>query len=530
MKLSEHINEIALLGTEKRSVDKRILPAEILSVLDDKNIKNNESEFLETLCLVYYYTSAGQENPEYISIDNTQPTLETKAVANIDLQEAFRLLNNIKHFPVLRLLESWLDIMIKQQLLVHPTLIVPLLKLAKKTNKSLKSKVRQVIGEKGLNILPFFPAVNYEIEDGEDMNIWEEGKAKERIAFLITLRDTDVYKAQDLIKSSWESESIRDKKSILSVIRDTYKTTDKIFLEECLATEFAYQKKEKKTVQSCRAIIVETLLSSLESELTLLTVEQLKAYVKKGKSNVLSKLTHKSKNKLVIPEIEDEFWNANVMHEAYGYEKTNADITLFESDQQYWLSMFIKVLPIDAWSQILDLSESHVIKYFLTHKEYMQNAYGEVACVFTEVLMYNAKKFKNENVAAALLPLIEEKDQLELLQYLSGEKWEAFILENELYMSKDFLDSNPQHKNWTLSFSKNIIQKIFSRLEGVNQILDPKLGMIAANYIHPYSNEVVEECNRASTRLWDSLTWRNHFFVPVNTALKFRKHLEPYKQ
>lgn|GEM_PF-4005813 len=532
MKFDQHIKEVALLGTNKRKIDSEKLPGTIANVIAEDG---HESKLLAAIAIDLYYKKAGTLPQLYQGEIQGTPIKEDNAIAPAALADLLNAITLVEGPVSTQLLTEWCEALIQNNWLVPVQQVIPLMNAGKRLVKANKNKVVQVIGKKGTWVIQQTEEYQkeYLVKAAIVENVWEEGTTNDRFDFFLEQRKENPKFALELLQNTWDTESIQVKGKFLRGIQTTATKTDISFLEALYRKEFKYSAKEKVKQVACRRIIAETLLALPDSDLHKHTTNQLQQYLQlpEGK-NLFKKLLSANTPKLVLPEKADDFWNPLLMKGVFGFEEKNIDIGLFKTDALYWFSCFVQVIPIDAWSQLMGLSDQECLKYFIGNETFLYNVKGEQFSCLVPGLRRLAIDNKDIRIANALLNLKHLEKDPKLLAILTPEQWETHVIYNELFYDGTVLRSCalPYGQEWSQNFSKKLVMAILKKLRTQSSIYDYQIGQYAAMRFNEDSIQMLEKMNETETSsLKSSNWWERHFYSPIIEATKIKSTLKNYR-
>jgi hypothetical protein len=153
-----------------------------------------------------------------------------------------------------KLLNSWLDVLVKNKWIVSPEVVLKLLELGNSFSKGIKLKIVKVIGNKGNMILPMFSGYNGVSSLNSDQ-VWLEGSTSDRKELLDSLLEKQPERAIALLQSTWAQESVTNKRFFIELLSERKSEATIQFAETLYDNEFSYREKEKKTEKECRRIL-----------------------------------------------------------------------------------------------------------------------------------------------------------------------------------------------------------------------------------------------------------------------------------
>lgn len=524
----EYLVEIALLGTEKKTLDTTLLPPEIQEAMS-KSFADPEQTFLEAAVLSRYYQEAGKQ-PERI-IGELDETIieETRIIAPTKFKEVFNLLDNVHYRLKEKFINLWLDSLIRKELIIESDSIIQLLKTGNSLSESTKIKIIQVIGNKGNWLLQFQRDFQYDVVSKNE-KIWSEGNSVERKNYFTRLLAKNPEQSIALLKSTWEQESLVNKRGYLELIKKINHPAIIDFARFLYETEFKFNAKEKKTEKECRKIVAEILLSSKDTQLHQTTIKYLNNYfTSEKKKGLLGFVSTKMQTEYLLPEESDaDFWNSTNMEQAYGFEVKDYDISLFKNQNQYWLSCFLETVSAEAWLNDHISNYSGFINCFIDSDNFVIKIKGESYSIFLNTIINNACTYSNKQLALSLLSRISTTDAIPLLKHITPEEYEQFVRKNKYFHDAEILENGPYNleESWSQSFSDYILTSIFElSMQSSNHNLNG-LGIAIAQFINTSSNILLQKLNEKAIGSNFYHQWSTNIYEPVNISLQIRKTIE----
>jgi len=466
--------------------------------------------------------------PQKLEIEiNEAPIHENLAIAPYKFKKAFELVESLHVKLKESLYNFWLNKLISGNYIVQPETLIQLLFSANGFSKETKSKITRVIGNKGNWILSLNPVLQYGQITNND-NVWTEGNTNDRKIFLIKTLDKDPEEAINLLKATWETEPLVNKKSFLEILKD-YKDLSIIgFADTLYRGEFAFKAKEKKTEKECRKVLAEILLGFEETLLYQETVSKLNSYFNVDKKKGLLGFGSKSQVSYQLPETEDSrFWNPANMEQTYGFETKNYDIALFNNINQYWLSCFLSIFPVDVWLPNFQGSYQAFLSCFISSEEFKINESGEMKSVFFNTILENAIKFRDNALSVALLPTISPINAVHLLKNLKPDEYEQYVKKNKLFADENILANGPYSlsKSWSFAFCNYIITNVYEMAMQGNTYYLSGLGIVISQFVHIDVVNLLEEYTARARYTPYSQNWENNVYNPISKVIQIKKLL-----
>jgi hypothetical protein len=527
----QQLLEIALLGTEKKPLDITVLPPDIGEFLTTRHHDDPEAKFLEAAALGYYYRAAGKMPEKFTGEWDDTVIEESRDLAPSSLQDIFSKLETVDYHLRENLLNLWLDVLIEKQYIISPELITKLLSAGNNFSHQTKSKIIQVIGNKGAWVLSYSNELNYKQPVAQD-HVWLEGNTSDRKNLFAAWRKSDPSQSIQMLRSTWQEESVVTKKAFLEIIRDSATLSDLSFAEELYENEFKYQPREKKTEKDCRKILADILLKHSETKLFTATAATLVNYLGKSrKKGIVGLVTGKEQTTFMLPETADDgFWNVQTMEQVYGFETKNYDIAIYANVNQLWLALLLEVLPMNFWTGQFDGGHEDVLACFLDHGKFQTTINGNAVPVFLGSFYNNARFHQDTELASLLVKRVTAHASIPLLKYLRQEDYESYVKKNNYYADYDVLLNGPfdHHHSWSLTFSRQLLSHVYEQAIQNNQA-SLMTGKVIAQFIHRgVYPDVIQHNNRAKDHV-NYNTWNKNIFEPVHSALEIRALIDSHK-
>lgn len=527
--IMDSLRETALLGTEKKPLDVLALPESIKTLMHEHAQPDSELQFLKANAYLSFYQQAGATPRPYTGPWDETTIEEQKPVGAEALLQLYGKFDLVDYQIRERVLNLWLTVLIDAGRIVSPTQIVDLIQQGKNFSNQTKSKIVQVIGNKGIWTLQYDRSLNYSIPMANDY-AWNEGSSQERKQVFSSLRKTDADASIRLLRSTWPTEPVVTKKAFLEIIQQTSVASDLPFIGELYADEFTYQPKEKKTDKECRRICASILLKYPDTDLYKQTAKGLEPYFTKGKKGIIGLVTGKEKISFDLPDVEDDFWNARVMEQRYGFETKGYDIARFSTVIQHWLSGLLEYLPLQFWVDSFGSDRRRTIQYWLNNDRYKTKVSGQSISIFEPALIAQAKNFNDADAAAVLADILDRAESIQLLQYMHRDAFESHIIKSKLFDDPEVLANGPFdiHHSWSFAFSEKIISNALD-LANLGKA-SAALGKVMAQYAHEDSIDILYKYNEKARETTGYHQWNINIFQISQPALEIRKKINTYKK
>ena len=441
MDVWEEAVKIALLGTERQSLSPEILPLPVQSLFSKLSPADPEESFLKTAALLLNFTQAGSNLP-VLQVNLPQPAgLEEKSVCSPKAVQTLAAILE-EEFPTLILV--WLQHCIQAQQLVREDYVPVLLDEGKK-NIKLRSLIKEVIGNRGKWLAGFNN--NWQYVSLPETEIWEQGKPEERKQLLLQIRQENPVKARELLAGTWKEENANSRAELLSLLEENLSMADEPWLRE------AQTDKSQKVKDA-----VINLLSQLpESEWVQELWQEVKTWVILKISKSFIAFT-KEDLEVKIPETFPAVLKKKGIQEL----SNNKNI----SDQDYWLSQVLALIPPAFWEKHLEANPEKVLQLFTKNKLLQKNIPALISATIRfkdaewakvwldeKLPEYDGVKLSDYLQVNQLLNLVPENDQKNYLNKIWGKKKFSYRLNTiDFFLRLSF--------KWDLPFSVKVMQEL----------------------------------------------------------------------
>ncbi|MFV0540538.1 MAG: DUF5691 domain-containing protein [Aestuariibaculum sp.] len=533
MRAKEHIKEITLLGTEKRTVNPELLPEAIQRSLHKVTIEDEADKALTTLVLYYFYNQGGIIAKRLDKTINITPIQEQNPYVNNAMVQALQRLFIVENIMAQdTLLQIWIAKAITENTIITPALCVPYFKAISKFSLAFKKQAKSTFGLRGEWLIEQDDNFkNLRFTENEETDIWAFGKKDQRESFIVGLLETNPMKALTIIENAWNNENARDKLWILKLLKQHINNGYKPFLETLYNQTFAYKEKETKTDRASRELVAGCLLLLENSELHKHTMAQFKTYLVKSKGGLLSKVFDHNAPLFQIPENPDNFFTNSNMLKSYGINAHETEAANFKTNQLYCFSKLVASIPFKAWIQLLQTDYKKTVSFLLTNQQFIRTLKGTPEPILLEALIELATSTKDTNTISSILPHCKNYDQIKrLLTLLSPTNWESVLLQNKDWLaSSDILTTCPfgKREQWSLGFSEAVLESIKKNLDKNNAVYDYHLAKPCIQFLNTKALNVLVSINgkiEVQTTKYNS--WQKHIYQPLSEGLLIRQQIE----
>lgn len=528
----QHLIETALLGTGKNSLEIERLFDEI-NHYSGQTTDDKEEEFLKKAVLTHFYLEAGKCPSKLKTEPNLAIVDEVCEIAPDRLIGTYASIEGLSQKLKEKLLNSWLDVLIVKRLIVSPEMVLKLLEWGTSLPKETKLKIINVIGNKGMMVLPMYDAFKFLRSDNSEQ-IWLEGAMAERKELIGSHLEKQPETAIALLQSTWEQESVTNKRIFIELLSNKVCEATIQFAATLYNNEFAYREKEKKTEKECRRILAAMLLSSDNSELYQFTKGKLFSYVMKEKrSGLLKILSSKTVADFQLPEKEDDqFWNGLTMDQYYGLEVKHYDIAKFHTIVQYWFSELLMLVPAKIWLNEAFESYAELLNCLLFKDAFKIKIDGNPIPVFFKALLQNAVSFGDNELSLAMITRIPATIAIPLLKNLSPAQFEQYVHKNNFLGDEGVLANGPfsMDKNWSGSFADNVLSQIFEIAAQSQYSNLSSFAEVVAQFAPLEIKNTLDHLEKKATNSNFYYQWKTNFYDRVTQAIEIRISIKHYKQ
>ncbi|MBD0403919.1 DUF5691 domain-containing protein [Flammeovirga sp. EKP202] len=539
--------ETGFLGTERKSIQKELLPENLMKQLEKVNDEDRENYFLMALSLGQYYYESGEIARKYDGDVVTDFVEEGRPEIPHNMELIFSRINNLDtSFTKTKLIHLWLDCIINEGQIVGYPLFKELVKFGERKGVALKDKITKVLSKNSLKACVQFHQINNNwIQQPISEEEWYTGKMTQRKAFLETLLEEDVLKAIALLEETWHQETLNSKVSLLNSIYENPSEELVPFLEDLYNGEYKFIETEKEKRREGRAILSKILLMFPSSKLSQETLQQLVPLF--TKRALISKL----KWKLNFPKEQlDGFWNEKNMLQKYGLGTDGFMAHHHSTKEECWMAYFIQYISFQAFADALKTKETHIINCLFDSKELQQKVrYSDgTESIFINELTHKVKFNKTKSSVQLVQAFIEKRNYndyelKDILLSVSSEGIEDLIIKNNIYNTTIDLICNYGSEipdlNFSYDLSKKLLQKIHGKPEKWNyRNSTDALGLILSKDLLG-ELEILnkkEEQRKPSYKIdegryQESLqVWKNKIYIPIKEVIEIRALLEEEKE
>jgi len=524
--MADRLMETLLLGTERKALNLNQLPEPIQTALQNQPSASAEQQALLALALQVPYERAGRqpqrlaEQPALPTLEETLPEAPERWIALLPQLETLE--GKLRD----TLVRQWAREIAKQQLRLPHTALMRTVRLGRKLNKDTKLALLAILGERGRWVVQQLPEYGYPVSAELSLgDLWQEGTTAQRKNYLTSYREENTDQARELLRSTWDTESISQKRAFLEILTAQAIPTDQAWLEALLAGEFAFQPREKKTERECRALVAGALLSLPESTLHQMVKKALLGWQGQQKKGGLLGLGAKTQVTWTLPRGEDAFWNELNLRALLGWDTQNYDTTVFPEARLAWLHELLVHWPFAHWKDIVGHSGRELVNYWLRQPEYLHQGNP----IFWETLWNVAIHQYIPQLAELLYPLVAANDRRQYVRFLTPTAFEKEVESLGAWLDAYLLQQSPHlitNEHWSFRFSEKWLNRVVQSYSQSTYSVPHSLGEAAAP-LFPLAarSKLMKYHQESQGRVWQQ-TWEQHVYLPIRAALDIRETLE----
>src|SRR5262245_3849327 len=229
MSLWSDLVKMSVVGTERIAFtppDSNDALGAMLARLDQND---REAALLGASAAVSLYERTGRL-PQQETMPLPQPGPVEEAPC-CNRQSALRL-SLMLHGQYTELLPEWLNVLAQKELR-PPEESLPSCLIHGQATRELCAALKPVLGVRGRWLASQCTDWEYVLENQQE-SFWETGGRDQRLALLESLRKRDATRARELLVSTWEQESPKDRADVLAFFEHGLGLADEPFLESAL--------------------------------------------------------------------------------------------------------------------------------------------------------------------------------------------------------------------------------------------------------------------------------------------------------
>lgn len=518
----QELVKMALLGTEKMSLQTAVLPQNIQNILEKADKTDQEAYFLKAAALTLTYWKAGRlpdKTPLPEIAVAPDETLNFAPPQYINVLKQLMDLGTQK-YPDLYLL---LFEKMKQNSFVvpHENVCAVLNLMEAPILKNHKTLISKVVGERGRWLQQFNDKWQLPKETDFD-TVWAEGSSGERRMALEDLRKKEPKKAFELIKNAWETANARERRDFLKILSDADQGEEGAFVQTVYNDLMAVSTLTKAINNEMKEITARILLRNPTSDLFKSVVKRLNKYVSVKKTL----LGLSSKTIFDIPIEEDDFLNKEVMKTEFAHiqtPSTNEYLT------EYWFGWFLQVLHPTAWEILLKTEDWQTIFDVLTETDKKITG-GRKQQQRDSFVRYVSMSFGNSHFRKGVLTFIKKypvsNSNQFILNILSNDELESFFINKVKISAANNLKTFLLRDNWQWSSALSL-HVLRGLIEDAQQVYyNAQFALNAAIHFDDcVLKELYQRAKQEETD-WHKQHVRNSLVLPLIQFLELRKEIE----
>lgn len=520
----ENILNTALIGTEKKSLQIIDLPVEVASYVNDLTSISDQEKLLSIAAYLYYYEKAGNRPKKYNGEINYNPLKESKDVINKTLKTIYVRITETGYYEKEYLLNLWLDIVIRYQSIITPEHVVDIIKLGISMTKKTRYKIVEVIGNRGLAILPLIS--EFKISKTSSTTEWKEGSPEERRNFIEDLYAVDPDCALSYIRADWHTENVVFKRTLIEIfLKEKHQPTIDFF-QEIYNEEFAAKAKEKKTESECRYLLAKALLQHPQSQLHRYTLSKLQSCIVDAKKGGIMGMLGSKESQIQLPTSPDDFFNAENFNARYGISMGNSDAATFKTDVLFWFSELLAMIPFSMITSILGKSQKECLEYLLENQNFISKIEGKNVSILLNSIEQSVRQVPDDELIILLMNRFKTTSKYYLLNSLSKPKFEAYVQAENAYLKYEIMSQDPTNDgDWSATFSEKILNATFQELVIVKKSVYDQIFHRIAKHLNPLVQSKLENIFQKNHRDPAMEVWIKNVYQPVKTCIEIKSSL-----
>jgi hypothetical protein len=220
----------AIVGTAGQAPPPGAESESLSAIVERLNGDDREAALLAAAGLTSFWRLAGSRPPKD---RRPMPAASEPELAPILSRRAGHCLERMLAGQFQEALPEFLEAVASVGAIVPPHLLPDMLDVAR-GNESIRPFLSRTIGRRGAWLSAQNPLWS-DLTASPDEAAWETGKSGERTALLSHLRATDPAKAIELLRSTWDQESAKDRPAFLNLLNTGLSSEDEPFLEGALS-------------------------------------------------------------------------------------------------------------------------------------------------------------------------------------------------------------------------------------------------------------------------------------------------------
>jgi hypothetical protein len=468
----------AVVGTEQQAL---ALPQEgdaLGSLLSQIGRDAREEALLNAASLVTLYRRAG-----VVPVTDTTETVEVSSVEERPLvsKEARQLLALLLDGQFKTVLPEWLKAVDTSQARVPEELLPELLDEGR-FDSSIRELIVSVIGKRGEWLSKQNPDWKY-ATPGAGEEVWETGSREQRLLLLDALRGCDASAARQMLASTWQQESAKDRTAFLEKFAAGLTYEDEEFLNSAL------QDRSGDVRRSARDILSRLPNATFTKRVKKLTSDFL-TFKKPllGKARIEASVPDEPVEWLKQNEIEIDSPPRSSKSQAFG-------------PKAWCLKEIVALTPLSHWVELWQKTPRDIVNAAFE---------GEWAMAFSEGLVRAARRDLDPEWIEALLKHwihdmkseVNYSSPIDLAAYLPGARLESLILTLMKTVSKGMNDTHPVLQillahpgQWSDELSRLVIASIKIRIPRIqkDETIDWQTRAALKKFAHHIAPDLYDE-------------------------------------
>ena len=447
MQTWKDIVSTSVVGTEQQDFVIAVQNDELGGLLSQIARTDREEALLNAASLVTLYRRAG-----VVAVTDTRETFELSPTDETPLvgTEAGNHLALMLQGQFKTVLPEWLRAMDKAQVRV-PEEYLPQLFDEGQIDSSLRELITKVAGKRGAWLSKQNPDWSYAIPS-EGKDAWETGSREQRMSLLSDLRRRDSNAARELLASTWQEESAKDRAAFLDKLVVGVSYEDEEFLNGALQDRSA----------DVRHVAREILANLTNAQFTQ-RLKQLWSQILNFKKPLLGK----ARIEVSLPDDPIEWLKTNQI-EVDNIPRTATAQSL--GPKGWCLKELVALTPLSHWRELWEKSPRDIVNAAFE---------GEWARAFSEGFVKAVRRERDQEWIEALIAhwLHDRKSEtdytspLDLAAYLPSPRLELLILNLMKAASKGLNDTHAALRvllvyqgQWSDEVSRSVINGIKTRI------------------------------------------------------------------
>lgn len=513
------LRDIALIGTAKRKNS--------LKEYWENEGDVSEREFLDHLTRSYFQMQMGQSLPTYQKDISAPGINEEWETIDESMEAAFRSIQETSYPERNDLFALWVSALYEGEQIAAPSIVVDILKEGNKRNRSIKRKIKKIVGQRGAMIINISRVFQYDENESEE--IWLEGNTKDRREYLSNLAKLDPQEAVVLLQNTWHKEGLRDKKAFIEILARSLSKEYEEFLITLYDGEFASKPNEKKTEKECRYLISQMLVSLGDNKVHHLAKYGISKLLSNKRKSIIGALSKSRFQKLELEE-ESEFWNEDALDNNFGLKSVSPDQSIHHTMMHFYLSFFIENVPTTTWTEFMGTTLDDWVDYILYDEAFVVVINKQKQSIYRSQIVNKTLVHKDAGLIQKLLKV--DKSNLALLANLKMADYELYVLQNKMHRSQEAIKHTPGRSDllqWSKSFSLKVLDAAFDSLMNGGQFPTRSYVETLALHLSPDTFQKLNEYHHRASNSSKFNYWDKNLYLPLKNSLLAKQHIFNFK-